>query len=32
MPKYRIAVLPGDGVGVDVMEAAWIVHLSWMNS
>lgn len=25
MPKYRIAVLPGDGVGVDVMEAAVIV-------
>jgi isocitrate/isopropylmalate dehydrogenase len=25
MPKYRIAVLPGDGVGVDVMEAARIV-------
>ncbi len=25
MSKYRIAVLPGDGVGVDVMEAARIV-------
>ncbi|RKZ25290.1 isocitrate/isopropylmalate dehydrogenase family protein, partial [bacterium] len=25
MAKYRIAVLPGDGVGVDVMEAAMIV-------
>ena len=25
MPKYRIAVLPGDGVGVEVMEAARIV-------
>jgi len=25
MPKYRIAVLPGDGVGKDVMEAAMIV-------
>ncbi|MCH6551947.1 MAG: hypothetical protein IH804_08040, partial [Planctomycetes bacterium] len=25
MPKYRIAWLPGDGVGNDVMEAAKIV-------
>ncbi len=25
MPKYKIAWLPGDGVGVDVMEAAGIV-------
>ena len=25
MPKYRIAVLPGDGVGVEVIEAAMIV-------
>ncbi|HPW20531.1 MAG TPA: isocitrate/isopropylmalate family dehydrogenase [Vicinamibacterales bacterium] len=25
MPRYRIAWLPGDGVGVDVMEAARIV-------
>ncbi len=25
MPKYKIAVLPGDGVGVDVTEAAMIV-------
>lgn len=25
MPKYKIAVLPGDGVGVDVIEAAMIV-------
>ena len=25
MPKYRIAVLPGDGVGKDVMDAAKIV-------
>src|SRR5215475_9791894 len=25
MPKYRIAWLPGDGVGVDVLEAAKIV-------
>jgi len=25
MPKYRIAVLPGDGVGAEVMEAARIV-------
>ena len=25
MPKYRIAVLPGDGVGVDVMDAAFVV-------
>ena len=25
MPKYRIAVLPGDGVGKDVMETAMIV-------
>jgi 3-isopropylmalate dehydrogenase len=25
MPKYRIAWLPGDGVGVDVMDAARIV-------
>jgi len=25
MPKYRIAVLPGDGVGRDVVEAAMIV-------
>ena len=25
MPKYRIAWLPGDGVGVDVMEAARLV-------
>ena len=25
MPKYRIAVLPGDGVGVEVMEAAMVV-------
>ena len=25
MPKYKIAVLPGDGVGRDVMEAARIV-------
>ncbi len=25
MPKYRIAVLPGDGVGKEVIEAAMIV-------
>lgn len=25
MPKYRIAILPGDGVGKEVMEAAMIV-------
>jgi isocitrate/isopropylmalate dehydrogenase len=25
MPKYRIAILPGDGVGKDVMDAAKIV-------
>ncbi|UCD13350.1 MAG: isocitrate/isopropylmalate dehydrogenase family protein [Thermoplasmatales archaeon] len=25
MPKYRIACLPGDGVGIDVMDAAKIV-------
>ena len=25
MAKYRIAVLPGDGVGKDVMDAAMIV-------
>ena len=25
MPRYRIAVLPGDGVGVEVIEAAMIV-------
>lgn len=25
MPKYRIALLPGDGVGKDVLEAAMIV-------
>ena len=25
MPKYRIAWLPGDGIGVDVMEAARLV-------
>jgi len=25
MPKYKIAWLPGDGVGNDVMEAAKIV-------
>jgi isocitrate/isopropylmalate dehydrogenase len=25
MPKYRIALLPGDGIGQDVMEAAQIV-------
>jgi 3-isopropylmalate dehydrogenase len=25
MPKYRIALLPGDGIGKDVMEAALIV-------
>lgn len=25
MPKYRIAILPGDGVGKDVVEAAMIV-------
>ncbi len=25
MPKYRIAVLPGDGVGVEVMEAAMVI-------
>ena len=25
MPKYKIAVLPGDGVGVEVVEAAMIV-------
>ncbi|HEB34743.1 MAG TPA: isocitrate/isopropylmalate dehydrogenase family protein, partial [Candidatus Aminicenantes bacterium] len=25
MPKYKIALLPGDGVGNDVMEAAMIV-------
>lgn len=25
MPKYRIAVLPGDGIGKDVMDAARIV-------
>jgi 3-isopropylmalate dehydrogenase len=25
MPKYRIAVLPGDGVGRDVMDAAMVV-------
>ena len=25
MPKYRIALMPGDGIGKDVMEAAQIV-------
>ena len=25
MPKYKIAVLPGDGVGKEVIEAAKIV-------
>jgi isocitrate/isopropylmalate dehydrogenase len=25
MPKYRIALLPGDGIGQDVMEAAQVV-------
>jgi len=25
MPKFRIAILPGDGVGKDVIEAAMIV-------
>jgi 3-isopropylmalate dehydrogenase len=25
MPKYKIAVLPGDGVGVEVVEAAMII-------
>ena len=25
MPKYRIAWLPGDGIGVDVLEAAKII-------
>ena len=25
MPEYRIALLPGDGVGKEVMEAAMIV-------
>lgn len=30
MPKYRIAILPGDGVGKDVMEATMIV-LKRMN-
>ncbi len=25
MPKYRIAILPGDGVGKDVVEATMIV-------
>ena len=25
MPKYKIAMLPGDGVGNDVMDAAKIV-------
>jgi len=25
MPKYKIAVLPGDGVGVDVVQAAMVV-------
>lgn len=30
MPKYRIAVLPGDGVGVDVIEAALLI-LERMN-
>src|SRR4051812_24456567 len=25
MPKYRIAWLPGDGIGVDVLEAAKVV-------
>ncbi|TET69278.1 MAG: isocitrate/isopropylmalate dehydrogenase family protein, partial [Candidatus Zixiibacteriota bacterium] len=25
MPKYKIATLPGDGIGVEVMEAAKIV-------
>ena len=25
MPKYRIAILPGDGVGKDVVEAAMLV-------
>jgi len=25
MPRYKIAVLPGDGVGIDVMDAAMIV-------
>lgn len=25
MPKYKIALMPGDGIGVDVMEAAKIV-------
>ena len=25
MPKYRIALMPGDGIGKDVMDAAQIV-------
>jgi len=25
MPKYKIAILPGDGVGVDVVQAAMVV-------
>jgi isocitrate/isopropylmalate dehydrogenase len=25
MPKYKIAILPGDGVGKDVVEATMIV-------
>ena len=25
MPKYKIAWMPGDGVGVDVMEATRVV-------
>ena len=25
MPKYRIALMPGDGIGRDVMEAAQVI-------
>ncbi len=30
MPRYKIALLPGDGVGKDVMEAAMIVF-EWLG-
>ncbi len=30
MPRYKIALLPGDGVGKDVVEAAMIV-LEWLG-
>jgi tartrate dehydrogenase/decarboxylase / D-malate dehydrogenase len=28
MKTYNIAVIPGDGIGVDVIDAAWAVLLA----